>query len=118
MKVIIAGGRDFDNYDFMCYHINKLIESGLEIEEIVSGCARGADTLGLVFATRNNIPVKRFPANWDAYSRRAGILRNEDMGDYADYLIAFWDGQSRGTKHMIEYMKKIGKHGVVINYEK
>ena len=60
--------------------------------------------------------LKYFYPNWEKYGKSAGIIRNHEMGDYADYLLAFWDGTSKGTKDMIDYMKKIGKHGKVIIY--
>lgn len=105
MKVIIAGGRDVTNYA----HVEAAAkESGFDITEVVSGCARGADTLGEQWATRNNVALKKFPADWDNQGKKAGHVRNCQMGDYADALIALWDGESRGTKHMIDYATKKG----------
>lgn len=111
MKTIIAGTRTFTNYELMEQEIEKL---GINIDEVVCGCAKGVDTLGKRWADERGIPVKQFPPDWNKYGKVAGIIRNHEMGDYADYLIAFWDGKSRGTKDMIEYMKSIGKHGSVI----
>lgn len=105
MKVIIAGGRDITNYSFV---EAAVLESGFDISEVVSGCARGADTLGEQWAKRNNVAVKKFPADWDNLGKKAGPVHNCQMGDYADALIALWDGQSRGTKHMIDYATKKG----------
>ena len=113
MKVIIAGGRDFDNYEMMCQELE-----GIDITEVVCGEARGADSLGKRWAQEHNIPVKSFPADWDAYGNYAGIRRNHDMAQYADYLVAFWDGKSKGTKDMIAFMNFICKHGKVVLYEK
>ncbi len=117
MKVIIAGSRTFDNYDLLCETMAHLLDDGLargrEIE-IVCGGAKGADALGARWAKEFNYPIKYFLADWNKYGKAAGIIRNKQMGDYADYLIAFWDGKSRGTKHMIEYMKNVNKHGTVI----
>lgn len=56
-----------------------------------------------------DIPVKRFPADWDRHGRAAGPIRNCQMAQYADALIAIWDGKSRGTKNMIDEMNKCGK---------
>ena len=111
MKVIIAGGRDFDSYELL----DKTMKEVNNVTEVVCGRAKGADTLGEKWAKQHNIPVTYFPALWNL-GRDAGIKRNHQMGDYADYLVAFWDGQSRGTKDMIEYMKKIGKNGTVVTY--
>ena len=96
MKVIIAGCRTLIDYTFVKNEIDKL---NLDITEVVCGEARGADTLGKQYAIEHNIPVKSFPADWSRLGRAAGIIRNHQMGDYADYLIAFWDGKSRGTRH-------------------
>lgn len=73
-----------------------------EITEIVSGTCEGVDQLGEEWAERHGIPVKRFPADWKKYGRRAGPLRNQTMASYADALIAIWDGKSKGTRSMID----------------
>jgi hypothetical protein len=107
MKTIIAGGRDFtrqDEFHSGMTEARKLIE----ITEVVSGGASGADKMGEAYAAENNIPVKVFPADWTKYGKSAGPRRNMEMALYADALIAFWDGQSRGTKHMIETAQKEG----------
>ena len=98
MKTIIAGSREIE--DFM--HIaNAVLASNFEITEVVSGTARGVDKLGEGWASLNDVPIKRFPADWARYGRGAGFARNKEMAIYADALIAVWDGKSRGTKHMI-----------------
>ena len=71
-------------------------------DSVVCGCAKGADKLGACFAHDKGLRVHSYPANWTKHGKRAGILRNVDMAQNADCLIAFWDGESRGTKHMIE----------------
>lgn len=86
-------------------------------DEIVCGDARGADSLGARYGTLHKIPVIHFPANWDAYGKAAGAIRNEEMAQYGDFLVAFWDGTSRGTAHMIQAMKRKGKHGKVVKYD-
>lgn len=80
-----------------------------EITQVVCGMARGADMLGLRWANRMQIPVVRFPANWDLYGKSAGYRRNVQMAENADALIALWDGKSRGTGHMVDIarMKKL-----------
>jgi hypothetical protein len=104
MIVIIAGGRDFADYELLLATVQQ---SGFAISEIVSGCARGADTLGERYATDNGIKIRRMRPDW-SLGRVAGILRNKDMARVADGLIAFWDGKSRGTKNMIEEAEKRG----------
>lgn len=111
MKVIIAGSRDFNNYDLVEETIEKL---GLEIDEVVYGGAAGADYMGLLWARKHKVKVKTFLAEWSVYGGAAGPLRNARMANYGDYLLAFWDGKSPGTKNMIYEMRKKGKHGEVV----
>jgi len=99
MKVIIAGSRDFNDYGLLTYICNIEIKPG---DEIVSGRARGADALGEKYAIEHGYPKRLFPANWRKYGKSAGYRRNEEMAKYGDKLIVFWDGKSKGTKHMID----------------
>lgn len=112
MKVIIAGSRSFHDYPRLKSHMDALAAQE-DIEEVVCGGARGADILGKKWAMERGIRVKMFIPDWDGYGKAAGIIRNTEMGNYADYLVAFWDGKSTGTAHMIQYMKSKGKHGEV-----
>ena len=113
MVIIVAGSRTFKDYKLL----SDTLDNIENITEIVSGCAKGADLLGEQYALERHIPIKKFPAQWDIYGKQAGFIRNMEMCDYADYLIAFWDGKSRGTNQMINYMRRIGKHGKVIEFE-
>jgi glycerophosphoryl diester phosphodiesterase len=108
MKVIIAGGRNITDYNVVkiAYH-----KSGLQATEIVSGAAKGVDYLGELFAKNNGISIKRFPADWNKYGKRAGPLRNLEMAEYADALIAVWDGESKGTSNMIAQARQ---HGLIV----
>jgi hypothetical protein len=112
MKVIVAGGRDYADFE----HVTAVLKSHSEITEVVSGLARGADMMGWNYAFSNDIPIEEFPADWEHNGKAAGILRNKEMGDYAEALIAFWDGKSKGTKHMIDYMKSLNKPVTVYPY--
>lgn len=112
-KVIIAGSRDFHDFGFLKGYMATL-PPWLEVTEVVCGMAKGADLLGKQWADLNGIPVKEFHADWDRLGRRAGPMRNVEMGIYADGLIAFWDGKSTGTHHMIKYMESEGKWTYVI----
>ena len=119
IKVIIAGTRDFNDYAFLKKNVDYFLQGinpNNEEIEIVSGNARGADKLGERYAKEYNLPVKLFPANWDKYGKRAGYLRNQEMANYADVLIAFWDEKSKGTKHMIDIAKKQGLTVIVVGY--
>lgn len=103
MKLIIAGSRSITNYNIVIDCMNLVSQN---ITEIVSGTASGVDRLGERWAIENNIPIKKFPANWNLYGKSAGYKRNELMADYSDSLVAIWDGISKGTKNMIDIAKR------------
>jgi hypothetical protein len=115
MKIIIAGGRDFDNY---LHLLEAVVKSGFDVTEVVSGGAPGADTLGELFARDLEIPMKRFPADWNRHGRAAGPIRNGEMAGYADALIAMWDGVSTGTANMIKQATERGLRVHVERYER
>lgn len=117
-KLVIAGGRDFNDYEEVNRQLIRLANGELAAYavSVVSGMARGADALGAAVARDLGVQLYEFPADWNQYGKRAGILRNEEMGRFADGLLAFWDGHSRGTKHMIEFMQGQGKPVRVIRY--
>lgn len=106
MKVIIAGGRDFEDYELLCSVCDNLL-SDEENVEIISGKANGADTLGENYARSRGYNIIERPANWAYYGNYAGHIRNRQMADEADALIAFWDGSSTGTSNMIDEAKKV-----------
>lgn len=109
MRVIIAGSRTVTRLSAVR---QAIIDSGFNITEVVSGGAAGVDRLGERWARINSVPVKRFPAAWrdrdGCVNRGAGMIRNRQMGEYAEALIAVWDGESPGTKDMIEVARKAG----------
>lgn len=117
-KLIVAGGRNFTDYDLLSKVIIDLatIEYPELAISIVSGMAKGADSLGYIFAIKHNVAKYLFPADWNKYGKRAGYIRNREMGNFADGLLAFWDGKSRGTKHMIEYMGSLNKPVHIVHY--
>lgn len=108
MKVIIAGSRTITD--------RKLVEEAIEascfsITEVVCGMARGVDTVGFNWAKDNNIPVKEFPADWEKYGRAAGPIRNKQMAEYADALIAVMAPNSKGTQNMVETARNLWVDG-------
>lgn len=109
MKIIVAGSRGISKWPVYNFLDETSIPWLLKATEIVSGLAEGPDTWGKIWAEDCEMPVKEFPAEWEKYGKQAGIFRNIAMGNYADGLIAFWDGRSRGTRHMIEVMLNSGK---------
>jgi hypothetical protein len=108
MKTIIAGCRDFKDYNLLKSKVDAYREDHV-ITEVVCGGATGADALGENYAVQNGITVKGFPADWNKHGKAAGPIRNRQMAEYADCLIAVWDGKSRGTKNMIDEMNKLMK---------
>lgn len=121
IKVIIAGTRDFDNYELLKQKMDKILAARVRNNEeiiIVSGTARGADKLGERYAKERGYTIKRFPANWDKNGKRAGYIRNEEMAKYADACVCFWDEVSRGTKHMIDLATRYKLALRVIKYNK
>lgn len=107
MKVIIAGGRHYNDYQTLKEICTKiLINCGSVDIEIVSGAAQGADSLGEQFAKEMGYKIKQFPADWNKHGKAAGPIRNSEMAKYSDVLIVFWDSKSKGTKHMIDVAKK------------
>ena len=120
MKVIVAGGRDFKNYKLLKCTLDNFQQEYGNITEVISGTAIGVDKLGEQYANENNIPIKRFVPDWKGLGKKAGFVRNRQMGDYAkEYngmLVAFWDKQSKGTKGMIDYATKVGLKSVVMYY--
>lgn len=77
--------------------------------EIVSGGANGVDHCGELLAKKAGLVCTVFPAEWSTFGKSAGYRRNVQMAEYADALVAVWDGESKGTKHMIDIMNKHGK---------
>lgn len=118
MKLIVAGGRNFVNTQVMITVLMDLVEKG-KIDpnpELVCGMARGADMLAYSLWANNKMPIHNFPANWDKHGKSAGYRRNQEMGEFADAAVCFWDGNSKGTKHMIDIMNKLGKPVYVVRY--
>jgi len=106
MKLIIAGGRNFNNYKKLCKVCDQVLQDQINIEIVSGAYYKGADKLGEQYAKERGYKITRFPANWNKYGKAAGPKRNQQMANYTDALIAFWDGKSKGTKHMIELAKQ------------
>ena len=117
-RIIVAGGRDFEDKE-LAEAILVDICQGIEPEHItiVSGGAKGADAIGESLARRNHLNLCIYPANWDKHGKSAGHRRNALMADNADQLLAFWDGESPGTKSMIDKAKAAGLVVTLICYK-
>lgn len=118
-KVIIAGSRGFSNYKLLREQCNKFLREKRKTSNIiiVSGHARGADTLGEKYAQDEGFALEIYTAQWKKLGKQAGYRRNEQMAEVADALIAFWDGSSKGTKHMIDIMNEKNLLVRVVEYE-
>lgn len=115
MKTIIAGSREITDYAVLLQAIKGC---PFPITSVVSGCARGIDTLGEQYAQENSLKLYKFPADWSTYGKRAGYIRNAEMADNAEALLAVWDGNSRGTKHMINTAIQKGLEVHIYMYRK
>ncbi len=115
IKLIIAGSRDFNDYELLKSKLDKVKKHYGEFE-VVSGKARGADSLGERYARENNLPIVEFPADWDKNGKSAGYIRNAEMADYADGCVVFWDGVSKGTQHMINLAKEKEIQLAIVKY--
>lgn len=113
LKVIVAGTRSFNDYKLMTKKLDNYFKNVKPT--IICGEARGADTLGKKYALEHGYEVKSFPADWSK-GKSAGYQRNEEMADYADALVAFWNGSSKGTEHMIKTMQNMKKPVRIVKY--
>ena len=120
MRCIIAGGRDFSDYN----RLKRIMDNcPYKITEVVCGKARGADSLGEKWALERGVHVEYFVPDWEGLGKRAGFARNADMAEYAcengsvnGLLVAFWDKNSKGTNSMIDLATKKGMVVKVIKY--
>ena len=111
MRTIIAGSRSDTDMEVVRTAMASASANGIDPTVVLSGTARGVDRLGEMWALEYEIPVERYPADWDTYGKSAGYRRNEDMAKRAEALVAIWDGESKGTGHMIDLAKK---HGLIV----
>ena len=128
LRVVIAGSREFDDFPMLMGKCTDILSgiantnNNIDKVRIVSGTARGADQLGEQYAKLAGYEVSRFPADWNGLGKRAGYVRNAEMAKFAvedgnyGVLIAFWDGKSKGTKHMIDLANKHGLEVHVVKY--
>jgi hypothetical protein len=113
MKLIIAGSRTFTDYQRLC---QVLAPDRHRIAQVITGGARGADRLGYRWAWKHAIKHQHFRADWERFGKSAGVRRNYQMAQAGDLLLAFWDGRSAGTRHMISCMQQRGKPVVVVRF--
>jgi hypothetical protein len=111
MRVAVIGSRSFNDYELL-----KNVLSEIKVDILISGGAKGADTLAEKYALKNNIKTEIFYPEWSKYGKKAGFLRNTKIIENADLIVAFWDGTSKGTLDSIEKSKKNNKKIIIINF--
>ena len=118
MKIAIVGSRTFEDYNAMCSFIEEKLATMefTSIDAVVSGGARGADTLAERYAREQRLQMILFPAEWKKYGRRAGFIRNVDIIRECDVCFAFWDGESHGTQHDIELCEQMNKQCFIYRF--
>lgn len=116
-RVIVAGGRDFNDYNLLKNKLDHALRNRInEGIVIVSGAARGADKLGERYAKERGYEIDSHPADWEKHGKSAGYIRNKEMAQCSDALMAFWDGKSRGTKHMIDLANQQELKVITVRY--
>jgi len=115
MVIAIIGSRTFNNYALLKSEVDKVAADN-PISLIVSGGAIGADKLGERYAVEHSVDKLVLKPDWNRFGKSAGFIRNKDIVDNADTVIAFWNGESKGTKHSIDYARKLGKQVIIFNF--
>ena len=117
LKCAIVGGRDFDDYEFMRKVLNEKFDNISFVEAIVSGGAKGADTLAERYAKELGLPMIVYKPDYKRYGRGAALVRNTQIIENSDVVHAFWDGKSNGTRDAINKAQKMGKTLYVFRYD-
>ena len=118
-KIVVAGGRSYTNYEVMATALDHLFSEAIGRREsimIVSGAAKGADLLGERYAAEREYELLRMPAQWDTFGKSAGYKRNVEMANVANGVVVFWDGESKGAKHMIDIAESKNLPTRIIHY--
>lgn len=116
MKLAVIGSRNYNDYETLCLSIGELLKTK-KIDTIVSGGATGADALAKLYAEAHGIDFVEFLPDWATYGRAAGPIRNKQIIEYCDEVLAFWNGESKGTKSAINLAKKADKKVHIVKIE-
>ncbi len=121
MRIVIAGSREFDDYELLKGTLNHILDEQTASVELVAGHAKGADLLAEKYARENGLPIHIIKPDWKAYGRAAGPIRNRQMLDYAKeespLVVAFWDGKSKGTRNTIETARSLGIAVEIVRFD-
>lgn len=116
MRIVIGGSRNYNNYEYFAETLDHLLCDVAKNEiTILSGHCKGVDLMAECYAKERGISLELYPADWDAYGRAAGPMRNKIMVENCDLVIAFWDGSSKGTRSLIDYARKQGRSHKIID---
>lgn len=120
MRIVVAGGRNYQDKKAFDSKLNDVMQRFPDAT-LISGHARGADTLAEVYAAEHNVPIEVFKPEWNTFGRYAGLVRNRQMLEYAareesPMLVAFWDGSSRGTLNSINIARDLGITVEIVEY--
>ncbi len=126
MKLAIVGSRTFNDFELLNEVVCSCFISGFmpyHVEAIISGGAKGADTIAKRWAMINNVDTEdlkaveyfEFLPDWESDGKAAGFIRNKQIVDACDMVLAFWDGKSKGTEHTIK-LAKLAKKPTFIVY--
>ena len=117
MSLAVVGSRTFSNYDLLCTTLDKLRLVDPDVHTIVSGGARGADQMGERYAKEEGLETLIFEPDWAKHGKAAGLIRNKDIVAASDYVVAFWDGESRGTLNSINHAKQMKKELTIVRFK-
>ena len=109
LKIAIVGSRSFDDYECLCQVIAKHLSPSDKIDCVISGGAKGADSLSERYAREHGYPIKIYPAEWELHGPAAGYMRNIDIIKACDICFAIWDGGSKGTFDAMRLCEELGK---------
>lgn len=115
MKLAVVGSRDITDEELIINSINSITNGTVESLTIISGGARGVDTIAANWAKNNDIPLIVFKADWNKFGKKAGMIRNNDIIGECDIVLAIWDGKSKGTHHSIKLGYSLNKNVVIVN---
>ena len=117
INIAVVGSRTFEDYDKMKSILDVFV--GIHLEKdicIVSGGAKGADSLGEEYARKNNLEFLCFMPEWGKYGKVAAFLRNKDIVKASDRVVAFWNGKSAGTKHTLDEARRSDIPSYIVNF--
>ena len=115
IKIGVIGSRSFNDYELLKRVLDEYLG---KVWVVVSGGAKGADSLGEKWANENNIKTCIYKPDWDTHGKGAGMIRNKDIVEDSDIIIAFWNSLSRGTEHSINLAKKMDKEVRIVYFNK